>query len=120
MYYSPPGPNLNAKTLLVALFPVLFGMVIVWFVLIKLLFNRLEQAHPQKYEAMGRPSLFLRNSIAGGWATLKFLAGREHRALNDSYLSKLSDAMIVFFAIYLLLFFGLFFAVAGQAVHAAA
>ncbi len=32
----------------------LFAMVIAWFVLIKLLFNRLEQAHQQKYEAMGR------------------------------------------------------------------
>lgn len=105
---------MNPQTLSITLFPVLFGMVIVWFVLIKLLFNRLERAHPQKYEAMGKPSLFLRNSIAGGWATLKFLLAREHKALSDSYLSKLSDAMLVFFAIYLLLFFGLFFMVAGQ------
>jgi hypothetical protein len=105
---------MTLQTLAVTLFPVLFGMVIAWFVLIKLLFSRLERAHPRKYEAMGRPSLFLRNSIAGGWATLKFLVTREHKALNDSYLSKLSDAMLVFFAIYLLLFFGLSFAVAGQ------
>ncbi len=105
---------MTLQTLSVTLFPLLFGMVIVWLVLIKLLFNRLERSHPQKYEAMGRPSLFLRNSIAGGWATLKFLAGREHKPLNDSYLSKLSDAMLVFFAVYLLLFFGLFFVVASQ------
>jgi hypothetical protein len=105
---------MTPQTLSVTFFPLLFGMVIVWFVLIKLLFSRLERSHPQKYEAMGRPSLFLRNSIAGGWATFKFLAGREHKSLNDSYLSKLSDAMLVFFAIYLLLFFGLFFAVARQ------
>jgi hypothetical protein len=105
---------MTPQALSVTLFPLLFGMVIVWFVLIKLLFNRLERLHPQKYEAMGRPSLFLRNSIAGGRATFKFLAAREHKSLNDSYLSKLSDAMLVIFAIYLLLFFGLFFAVAGQ------
>jgi len=111
---------MNPQTLAVTLFPILFGMVIVWFVLIKLLFNRLERAHPQKYEAMGRPSLFLRNNIAGGWATLKFLVAREHKTLDDSYLSKLSDAMLVFFAVYLLLFFGLFFAVAGQTPHPAA
>ena len=105
---------MNSQTASIALFAVLFGMVIVWFVLIKLLFNRLEVAHPQKYEAMGRPSLFLRNNIATGWATTKFLVARQHRSLNDSYLSKLSDAMLVFFAIYLLLFFGLsFFVVAG-------
>jgi hypothetical protein len=105
---------MTAQTLSVALFIVLFGMVIAWFVMIKLLFNRLERAHPQKYEAMGKPSLFLRNNIATGWATMKFLIAREHRALNDGYLSKLSDAMLAFFAIYLLLFFGLFLLGAGQ------
>lgn len=105
---------MNSQALSVALFPVLFGMVIVWFVLIKLLYRRLEREHPQKYEAMGKPSLFLRNHISGGFATLKFLVSREHKALNDDYLSKLSDAMLVFFAIYLLLFFGLFVAVATQ------
>ena len=102
---------MNPQTAPIALFAVLFGMVIVWFVLIKLLFNRLEVAHPQMYDAMGRPSLFLRNNIATGWATMKFLFAREHRSLNDSYLSKLSDAMLVFFAIYLFLFFGLAFVV---------
>ena len=106
---------MNPQTLSVVFFPILFGMIIVWFVLIKMFFNRLERRHPAKYEAMGKPSLFLRNSIAGGLATFKFLAAREHKALNDSYLSKLSDAMLIFFAIYLLLFFGLFFAVASQA-----
>jgi hypothetical protein len=108
---------MNPQTPSIALFVVLFGMVVVWFVLIKLLFNRLEAAHPQKYEAMGRPSLFLRNNIATGWATMKFLFAREHRTLNDNYLSKLSDAMLVFFAIYLLLFFGLSFFISGP--HAA-
>jgi hypothetical protein len=106
---------MNSQALSVALFPVLFGMVIVWFVLIKLLYKRLEREHPQKYEAMGKPSLFLRNHISGSFATLKFLVSREHKALNDGYLSKLSDAMLVFFAIYLLLFFGLFVGVASQA-----
>ena len=87
--------------------PVLFAMVGVWFILIKILFNRLEQTHPEKYEAMGRPSLFLRNNIATGWATLKFLVAREHRSLNDNFLSKLSDSMLAFFAVYLALFVGL-------------
>ena len=105
---------MSPQTILVAAFPVLFCMVIVWFVLIKLLFNRLEKFHPQKYEAMGRPSLFLRNTIVGGLATLKFLVAREHKTLNDAYLSKLSVFMLVFFAVYLLLCFGLFFVVAAQ------
>jgi hypothetical protein len=105
---------MNNQTLSVTLFLILFGMVIVWFVLIKILFNRLERLHPQKYEAMGQPSLILRNNISGGLATLKFLVAREHKSLNDSYLSKLSDAMLVFFVIYILLFFGLFFGIVGQ------
>jgi hypothetical protein len=89
--------------------PILVGMVIVWFVLLKVLFKRLEQAHALKYESMGKPSLFLRNNIATGWATLKFIMAREHTPLNDSYLSKLSDFMLVFFVIYLVLFLGLAF-----------
>ncbi|GAB1406092.1 hypothetical protein [Luteimonas terricola] len=97
----------------------LFAMVIVWFLLIKLLFNRLERAHAQKYEAMGRPSLFLRNNIATGWATLKFLVAREHRSLNDSYLSKLSDGMLIFFIVYLMLFFGISAWLVGHPVPAA-
>ncbi len=59
--------------------------------------------------------MFLRNNIAGSWVTLKFLVVREHKVLNDRYLSKLSDFMLIFLAIYLLLFFGLLFAAAGQA-----
>lgn len=94
-------------------FVVLGCMVAVWFVLIKLLFNRLEALHPQKYEAMGRPSLFLRNNIGTGWMTLKFLIAREHRTLNDSYLSRLSDSMLAFFAIYVLVFLGALFFVWG-------
>ena len=105
---------MDSKLLPMIFGPILFAMVVAWFVLIKLLFNRLERVHPQKYEAMGRPSLFLRNNIATGLTTLKFLVAREHRTLKDSYLSKLSDSMLVFFAIYLLLFFGLIFLISGQ------
>jgi hypothetical protein len=84
--------------------PILFALVIVWFVLIKLLFNRLERSHSTKYESMGRPSLFLRNNISTGFATMKFLFGREHRLLGDGYLSKLSDFMLVYLLIYAALF----------------
>ena len=111
---------MDLETVSVVLFPVLFGMVLVWFVLVKMLFNRLEHAHPQTYEAMGRPSLFLRNSPAGIFAMIKFLVRREHRALGDSHLSKLSNAMLVFLAVYLVLFFGLSGLILGQVTNAAA
>ena len=107
------------ETLFTTIFFALFGMVLAWFVLVRLLFKRLETAHPAKYEAMGRPSLFFRYSPAGAIAMLKLLVTREHKALNDSYLSKLSDAMLGFFVVYTVLFFTLFFSVAGQvATHA--
>lgn len=98
---------MNSQSPSIIYVALLFGMVLVWFVLITLLFNRLESMHPKKYEAMGRPSLFLRNNIETGWTTMKFLFTREHRPLNDPYLSKLSDTMLVYFAAYLLLFFGI-------------
>ncbi len=77
-------------TLFATIFAILFGMVAIWFVLVKLLFRRLEISHSEKYEAMGKPSLFLHNSPASAFALLKFLFVREHKELNDSYLSKLS------------------------------
>ena len=97
-----------------ALFATLMGMVLVWFVLLKLLVNRLEQAHPQKYAAMGRPSLFWRNSPSASLAVLNFLIVREHRALNDSYLSKLSNLMLILLVVYVVLFVGLFVLNIGQ------
>jgi hypothetical protein len=95
---------MNAQTAFALISPVLFGIIIVWLILIKILFNRLEKGHPAKYGAMGRPSLFLRSNIVAGWPTLKFLLAREHKHLNDSYLSKLADAMLILYIIYFLLF----------------
>ncbi len=107
------------ETLFATIFAILACMVLIWFVLVKMLFNRLESAHPEKYKAMGSPSLFLRNSPAGGIALLKFLVAREHTILNDGTLSKLSDVMLVFLLIYLVLFLALFFNIASQvAPHA--
>ena len=96
------------------IFAILAFMVLVWFVLVKMLFNRLESSHLEKYEAMGSPSLFLRNSPAGTIALLKFLVAREHKILNDSSLSKLSDAMLGFFLIYLVLFLAFSFSIVSQ------
>jgi hypothetical protein len=83
-----------------------FALVVVWFVLLKLLFNRLEREHSAKYQAMGRPSLFLRNSIASGFATMKFLFLREHRTLGDATLSRLADGMLIFFVAFLAVILG--------------
>ena len=108
-----------ADILTVAIFPALFVMVAVWFVLISKLYRILERDHPSKYAEMGRPSLFLRNSISSNISTMKFLFAREHKLLNNAPLSRLSDAMLAFFLIYLVLFFGLFFITALRASHVA-
>lgn len=38
------------ETLFTTIFFALFGMVLVWFILVRLLFKRREAAHPAKYE----------------------------------------------------------------------
>ena len=45
---------------------------------------------------------------------LNFLVMREHRALNDRYLSKLSNAMLILLVVYVVLFVGLFVLSIGQ------
>jgi hypothetical protein len=93
--------------MLAVLLPILFCMILGWFVMIRRLFGRLEMRHREKYEAMGRPSLFLRNNISGNWATLKFLVLREHKVLDDPQLSKLSDFMLAYLSVYLVVFLAL-------------
>ena len=88
------------------IFWILIAMVFIWFGLIITLFRRLKIKHSEKYKEMGQPSLFWNNSMKSGWSTLKFLCKREHQILGDPTLAFLSDSMLVFFAVYLVLFFG--------------
>jgi len=97
-------------------FGVLMAMVLIWFVLLKAIFIQLERKHPEKYEEMGKPSLFWNNSIKTGYATLKFIGRREHKDLGNPKLSKLCDFSAGFFVVYLVLFFSLFFGVFSMAV----
>ena len=94
-------------------FPIFFGvlmaMVFIWFAMIIALFRRLKLSHPEKYRVMGEPSLFWNNSLKTTWTTLKYLFKREHKELKDNSLSLLSDSMLVFLVIYVILFFGLIF-----------
>lgn len=106
---------MNDTTLLAVLMAML-AMVIGWFAMLKVLFARLERLHSAKYEAMGRPSLFLRNNIYTGWMTLKFIGLRQHRPLADNILSKLSDFMLLYFLLYLAVFVSL---IAFYSPHAA-
>lgn len=109
----------NIEDLNVTLLFFLCAMVVIWFVLVLLLFKRLKSEHPDEYDAIGSPSFLERNKPGNAVAMLKFLITRKHKYLNDSYLSKLSDIMLVFFFVDTILFFMLFFDVFGQiAKHA--
>jgi hypothetical protein len=111
---------MNPQVIAFVLFALLGCMVFVWFALCKVLFNRLERAHPQKYEAMGRPSLVLRNNLANNLSFLRFLARREYVALNDAALTKLCKAMRIYFVAYAVLFVVLVFVVLRLPPEAAA
>jgi hypothetical protein len=89
-----------------AIFVLPVSVVVILFVLTWLLFSRLETQHPKKYRELGSPSF--RGVKSKGFApiiaTLQFIVRREHRALNDSYLANVSDAILVCFVVYVLLF----------------
>jgi len=89
-----------------AIFVLPASVVVIVFVLTKLLFRRLETLHPEKYRELGSPSFqdVKSKGFAPIIATIQFIVLREHRALNDSYLSNVSDAMLVSFVVYLVLF----------------
>jgi hypothetical protein len=98
-----------------AVFPIMFGTlfcsVFVWFFLCYRLFKILETRHPEKYESMGKPSLIMNNSFSSNITFMKFLFKREWRGLDDSGLTILGKSMLVFFAIYMVGFLIIFFAV---------
>jgi hypothetical protein len=91
------------------LFALLAVMVFVWFGLCTWTFRRLEKSHPEKYLEMGRPSLFLRNTLENNWLFMKFMWRSDYQALNDLPLTRTCNVMKVFLCIYCLLFVSMFF-----------
>jgi hypothetical protein len=85
-------------------FGLMLAMVIVWFVLIRRLFNLLRNDHPMAYEKLGSPTLFYNNSIKNNSLFLRFLLRKEFESLNDPTLSNLCRIMRLYLAVYLVLF----------------
>ena len=75
------------------------------------MFKILRTRHPEKYEAMGSPSLIMNNSLSNNISFIKFLFKREWQDLNDAGLASLGKGMLAFFIIYSVLFLGLFISV---------
>ncbi len=90
------------------LFCVLFCFVLVWFFLCVKLFKALETRHPKKYEEMGKPSLFMNNSMSGNIAFMRFLFKRESRNLDDTKLDSLSKFILIYISLYFIGFSFLF------------
>ncbi len=87
-----------------ALLFFLAAMALGWFGLVWLLYRRLEEDHPEKFEAMGSPTL-RDNDAASAFRLLRFIVGREHLQLEeDAGLRRLGDGMLAYFIVYLVLF----------------
>jgi hypothetical protein len=89
------------KEIFPLVFGVLFVSVFVWFGLCMRLFKLLETRHPEKYNAMGRPSLIMNNSLSNNISFMKFLFKQEYRELNDHSIQKLGQVMRAFSLVYM-------------------
>ncbi|MES2901480.1 MAG: hypothetical protein V4723_17235 [Pseudomonadota bacterium] len=91
-------------TMLMAACGAMLALALLWFVLMGLLYRRLEVMHSEKYVEMGRPTLFVRNNLRTNYTTLKFLLAREHRGLKDARIGLLADGLLLFTLVYLAIF----------------
>jgi hypothetical protein len=89
---------IEAQTII---FGILFCAAIIGLYLSHRLYRILETRHPEKYEAMGKPSLITNNNISNNISFVKFLFKLEWREFDDLGLSKLSKFLLVFSVVYL-------------------
>src|SRR4030095_5262182 len=91
-----------------ALLPILFVMLFVscavGFVLQYVFLSRLRTRHAQTWEALGRPTLFLNNSVSNSLAVLRFLWRREYRGLADEQFIRFAAFLRGYLAAYFVLF----------------
>lgn len=76
------------------LFSMAFGATVGWIVLGELIARHLKREHPDLYEALGSPSVFMiesDESRRAHWRLMRFILRRDHPPLRDTYLSTLSD-----------------------------
>jgi hypothetical protein len=90
---------IEVKTII---FGVIFCAAIFGFYLSHRLYKILETRHPEKYEAMGKPSLFMNNNISNNVLFVKCLFRLEWRELGDPGLAKLCMFLLVFSIVYLI------------------
>jgi hypothetical protein len=85
---------MNEELLLLVYFFSLFGTCLYWLLLVKQLFSRLTQAHPEKYHALGKPTLGGGGTdVQQTFSLLRFLLHREYQPLNDPQLSNIAGKL---------------------------
>jgi hypothetical protein len=88
-------------------FPFLFAtgflMVGVAFYLSSRLVEALRVRHHEIWARLGKPTLFLNNSIQNSWALQRFIRSEELRTLNDPDLEKTAKRIRVIKAFYYVL-----------------
>jgi hypothetical protein len=92
------------NTLLAILFVSLVVSCPAGFVLHGMLLSQLRSRHPRTWEMLGRPTMFLNNSIANGLAVQRFLWRRQYVTLGDTQFSRLASFLRGYLLVYLLLF----------------
>jgi hypothetical protein len=76
-------------------FGAMFALVGVLFCLQHRLYARLRSVHPEQYERLGSPTLFLNNSISNGFKTMRFFWSRGYRHLDDPKATRLCRSIVV-------------------------
>jgi len=95
----------------IPLFFILFASVFVWFGMVSRFYKTLESEHPDKYEEMGKPTLFWNNSPRSAFVLVRFILTKEFIRLGNMKLTRLGNYMYWFFIAYLVLFSVLFVSV---------
>src|SRR3989344_3906251 len=90
--------------LLPILYPILMLGVVVGLATHYIFLSRLRARHPAAWNELGKPTLFINNSIANGIAVQRFIWRRDYRKLGDPSLSKLADFLRTFQLCYLIFF----------------
>jgi hypothetical protein len=86
------------------LFGILMACVALGFFLQSRLYDMLRKRHPKVYESLGRPTLFLNNSIQNGLAVQGFILFGRFKQIDDPKLVRLCSFLRVFAICYLVFF----------------
>jgi hypothetical protein len=90
-----------------SIFFVILALVFVaGFALTHAVLRRLRARHADTWEALGRPTLIMNNSISNSLAVIRFIFRRDYSDWDDPEFTRMADSLRVFWIVYTI-FFGL-------------